>query len=76
MSRTFALCPNDGPPRVIRYGTLPQPSMLSIYDVSQNLLLVDKANFDLLHGFDQERVLRTQENVLYIQFNVGKAPSL
>ncbi len=75
MPHAFALCPDDAPPRVIRYGTLPQRGMVAIYDAKQNLLLIDQADFDLLHGFDQELVLRTQEPVLFIQFVAGKCPT-
>jgi hypothetical protein len=70
--KDFALVPDDGPPRIIRFvgqGVLPV-GWVSTLIVERNLLYVDRARFELLTSTQQEAVYRTHE--LYLreeQFN-------
>jgi hypothetical protein len=55
----FALVPDDGPPRLIRFTTL-GPQVLCELDSEKNLLLIDKAKYERLSPEDQHLVLRSQ----------------
>lgn len=61
----FAFCPNDRPPRVIRFTTLPGKT-LAEYDEENNLLLVDRAKYAELTADEKHMVLRTQRPTLEI----------
>jgi hypothetical protein len=60
----FALCPDTGPPRLLRFD-LEGDGVVSILDAEQNLLRINKRLFDQLDANDQARVLRTREQVLW-----------
>ena len=61
----MVFCPDDRPPRIIRFTTLPG-DFLARYDEENNLLLVDRAKYSLLTKDEQEMVLRTQRPKLQI----------
>jgi hypothetical protein len=68
--KDFAFVPDEGPPRLIRYvehGSLPDGDLVSIFDATNNLLIVDREHFDRLDKPEQEQVLRTREPHLLIQ---------
>jgi hypothetical protein len=74
----FAFNPDGGPARIFRYvepGTLPSRDLVSIYDKSQNLLIIDRANFAKLTDTDRHRVLRTHQPALELS-HFGIAPKL
>lgn len=63
------LCPDDGPPRLIRFVThevMPSSETLSVLDRTNNLLLVQKELFDLLTPSDQRSVIATDHS--YIEY--------
>lgn len=60
---SFALCPKDGPPRLLRFTTLERP-YLALLDNKNNVLRIDKDSFDLLTRTAQEEVIRTQADLL------------
>ena len=65
----FAFNPDNGLPRLIRYvepGTLPARDLVSILDASQNLLIIDRVNFEKLNDNQQHQVLRTQKAFIEI----------
>ncbi|MGY4366107.1 hypothetical protein ACVW1A_002172 [Bradyrhizobium sp. LB1.3] len=67
------------PARIIRYvlpGTLPGRDLLSLYDRSANLLIVDRDHFDRLCDEDREVVLHTQEPALLIEYLANKPPRI
>jgi len=64
----FALCPDDGPPRLIRYD-LKGDALVSVLTRSSNLLRVNRTLYDALSALNQSLVLRTQEPLLW--FNDG-----
>lgn len=56
-------------PRLIRYvdpGTLPGRDILSIYDKSQNLLIIDSEHFKQLTELERRAVFRTERPVIYV----------
>jgi hypothetical protein len=58
------LNPTDGPPRLIRYvapGVLPSDDIVSLFNPQQNLLLIDKDNFDRLTPAQRQLVLHTTD---------------
>jgi len=60
----FAFNPDDRPARIFRYvapGTLPSREIVSLYDKTSNLLIIDKANFEKLTPMQKHLVLRTHE---------------
>jgi hypothetical protein len=63
----FALCPDDGPPRLWRFvapGELP-PGVISELDAEQNILRIDRELLVLLPELEQHRVLRTHARFTY-----------
>jgi hypothetical protein len=65
--------------RVIRYvkrGTLPGCDLLSLYDRSENLLIVDEDHFERLSDVDREIVLKTEHSALLIEYPVNKPPRI
>lgn len=68
---TFALCPDDGPPRLWRYvdeplgwghGTLP---IVAILHEKENILKIDRVALAQLGELEQHRALRTQARFVY-----------
>jgi hypothetical protein len=63
--------------RIIRYvepGTLPARDLLSLYDKSANLLIIDRDHFERLSDENREVVLRTQHSALLIEYGENKPP--
>ena len=59
----FAFCPDDAPPRLIRFvepGVLPGRELLSIYDASKNLVIINRELYAQLPKQEQRETLRTQ----------------
>lgn len=59
----FAFCPDNGPPRLVRYvdqSVMPSDTTIAVYDARNNLLLVAHHLFEQLFTEQRERVLRTQ----------------
>jgi hypothetical protein len=59
----FAFCPDNGPPRLVRYvdqSVMPSDTTIAVYDARNNLLLVSHHLFEQLFTDQRERVLRTQ----------------
>lgn len=65
MFMPFALVPDEGPPRLIRFTTLSN-NMLSILDTEKNLLMIDRDRFDTLPPDEQHMLLRTQVKVIML----------
>jgi hypothetical protein len=66
-------------PRVVRYvkrGTLPGCDLLSLYDRSENLLIVDEDHFERLSDADREIVLQTEHSALLIEYPANKPPRI
>jgi hypothetical protein len=66
-------------PRVIRYvepGTLPGRDLLSLYDKSANLLIIDRVHFERLSDENREIVLRTMHFALLIEYGENKPPRI
>lgn len=59
-----AFCPDDRPPRIIRFTTLPG-TFLAKYDEENNLLLIDRAKYAMLTRDEQNFVSRTQRPYLH-----------
>lgn len=65
----FAFVPDDAPPRLVRFvgpGAMPGKGIVSMYDASNNLLIVDRAIYDALSLEQQRAVLRTHEKFLTV----------
>jgi hypothetical protein len=63
--------------RIIRYvepGTLPGRDLLSLYDKSANLLIVDWVHFERLSDENREIVLHTTHPALLIEYGENKPP--
>jgi hypothetical protein len=63
--------------RIIRYvkpGTLPGRDLLSLYDESANLLIIDRDHFERLSDENREIVLGTQHSALLIEYGGNKPP--
>jgi hypothetical protein len=68
----FAFNPDDGPARIFRYvepGTLPSSDLLSIYDKSQSLLIIDREHFARLTDIEKRFVLRTHRPFIEIHYD-------
>lgn len=66
---SFALCPDDGLPRLWRFvedETMTKDSVVSILDSGQNLLVINRTLFDKLGEHEQHIVLRTQHHLEYV----------
>jgi hypothetical protein len=69
----------DNQPRTFRYverGTLPGTDLLSLYDKSINLLIIDKGHFACLSDADREAVLRTEHSALLIEYPANRPPRI
>lgn len=67
MAMSFAICPDDGPPRLWRFvapGVLP-PEVIATLDVEMNLLTIDKELFEQLSEMDRHMLLRTHSTRTY-----------
>jgi hypothetical protein len=63
--------------RIVRYvkrGTLPARDLLSLYDKSANLIIIDRDHFERLSDENREIVLRTQHSALLIEYGENKPP--
>jgi hypothetical protein len=72
----FALCPKIGPPRLIRFGHIGLPDMVSSLDRETNVLMVDKARYDRLPRMQQDMVIKTQHRALSVVWSDGCDPKL
>lgn len=64
----FALCPDDGPPRLWRYiddDIMTTANMVSMLDKKRNILFINKPVFEKLTDIDKHMALRTQVQFLY-----------
>lgn len=61
----FALCPDGGLPRLIRFVTL-EGNILATLDAQQNLLRIDKEKYELISEEDQRRVIMTHAATITI----------
>ena len=64
-----ALCPEGGPSRLIRFvepGTLPDDTLVSLFDPRQNLLLIDRELFESLPYLEKHIVLHTTRKFIEI----------
>ena len=65
----FALCPDEGPPRLWRFvddDIMTAASMVSMLDKRQNLLIVNKPLYDQLGELNQHMLLRTHARHEYV----------
>ncbi len=66
MDTDTVLCPERGLPRLIRYD-LPDNDVdcVSVLNIEQNLLRVNRVLFDLLSEIQQNWVIKTRKQYLY-----------
>lgn len=57
---TYAMCPDNGLPRLYRRTCLAAEGLICKLDREQNILFIDPVQFDLLTKTEQHIVLRTQ----------------
>jgi hypothetical protein len=65
---TFALCPDDGLPRLWRFvddDTMTTAKLVALLDAKQNLLIINRPLFDQLGEMDRHQVLRTHSRCTY-----------
>jgi hypothetical protein len=65
----FALCPDEGPPRLWRFvddETMTAASMVSLLSKKDNILIINKPLFDQLGELNQHMVLRTHARCEYV----------
>lgn len=64
----FALCPDNGYPRLIRYD-LPwnDYGLVAVLDPAINLLRINREAYDELSAFRQHAVLLTRKELLYVK---------
>jgi hypothetical protein len=62
----FAFCPDNGPPRLIRFVTL-ESNIVATLDRAKNLLLVDRAKLNRLNELDQREVFKTLSPMVTIE---------
>lgn len=66
---TFALCPDNGPPRLWRFvdsEPMTINNMVSVLDEKNNILIVNKPLFDRLGELNRHMVLRTHARYQYV----------
>jgi hypothetical protein len=64
----FALCPDDGPPRLWRFVPDGLPDeVVSLLDVEQNILTIDRSKFDQLPELQRHMVLRTHSRYTFVR---------
>jgi hypothetical protein len=64
----FALCPDNGPPRLWRFvedEIMTAAHMVSMLDKQANTLLINRPLFDQLSELNQHMVLRTHARIEY-----------
>jgi hypothetical protein len=69
MTMAFALCPDDGPPRLWRFvddDVMTKDRVVSILDSGQNILVINKPLYDQLAPMNQHNLLRTQRHLEYV----------
>lgn len=62
----FAMCPEGGLPRVIRFCYLGSNTVAMLH-TETNLLLVDRTNYDRLEPADQELVFKTHSALIVLE---------
>lgn len=62
----FALCPDNGPPRLIRFGRI-DGKTLSVIDAENNVLRIDLDFFGRLSHAEQEFVIRTRLPLISVE---------
>lgn len=74
---SFALCPDNGPPRLWRFvdeplgwgvGGLP---VAAILHADENILKIDRVAYEQLGELERHMLLRTQRRFVYANGNVG-----
>lgn len=66
---TFALCPDNGPPRLWRFvedDALTEAGIVSMLYEASNLLVVNRPLFDRLSEMNRHMVLHTHTHTKYI----------
>lgn len=65
----FALCPDNGPPRLWRYvdddATMNEMCLVAVLYKQENILLINRKLFDELPELQRHMVLRTQAERVY-----------
>lgn len=70
---SFTLCPEGGPPRLIRFEALPDGFVAKL-NAEQNVLRIDPEYYDALTETEQNQILRTRVDISAATFDtVGKA---
>ena len=66
MDTDTVLCPDKGLPRLIRYD-LPdnELDLVSVLNIEQNLLRINRVLFDMLSEMQQDWVIKTRKQYLY-----------
>lgn len=72
----FSFCPDDGPPRLIRFGQLPGNDWVSMWSPSSNTLFVDRGLYDSLSTMDQHIVLKSRDALITIERHADRTPTL
>ncbi len=73
----FALCPDGGPNRVIRFvDNLPVTSMVASLDPGTNVLLISRELFTMLTKEQQARVMKTRSRFVEAHTLEGMSLSL
>lgn len=68
-------CPDDAPPRLIRYAdSMPLPNILSLFFKSTNLLIIDKVHYARLDWIAQHELLRTEQPCMEIYYPPNRPP--
>jgi len=62
----FALCPDDGPARIIRFVEHSGLGLLALLDKKSNVLAISKPLYDRLTDLDKQRVLTTHSSLEYV----------
>jgi hypothetical protein len=67
----FAICPDQGYPRIWRYVDTMPPDIVATLDRAQNVLVINKPLYDQLDDLSQVRVLRTHAAELRLRPSRG-----
>lgn len=66
---SFALVPDDGPHRVVRFVTgevMPSDRTIALLDRNTNVLLIERHLFEQLSPTQQSEIVKTQRRVIEI----------
>jgi hypothetical protein len=69
MLMAFALCPDQGPPRLWRFvddDVMTADRVVSILDSGQNILVINKPLYEQLGELNRHMLLRTQRHLEYV----------